>query len=92
MVGAVARGGGATLGLTLGDHCDSPHPTAFGAMALLPDGSPDQSYGAGGTASVRFPSDVRAHAITRLAAGRIAVVGGIGEFPPFIQRSSPWHG
>ena len=86
VVGAVARGGGATLGLTFGDHCDSPHPTAFGAMALLPDGSPDQSYGAGGTASVRFPSDVRAHAITRLAAGRIAVVGGIGDFPPFIQQ------
>ena len=86
VVGAVARGGGATLGLTLGDHCDNPTRTAFGAMALLPDGSPDQSYGSVGTASVSFPTDVRAHAITRLAAGRIAVVGGIGNFPPSIQH------
>ena len=87
VVGAVPRGnGGATLGLTLGDHCDNPTLTHFGAMAVRANGALDESYGIGGTATVGFPSDVRAHAITRLPGGRIALVGGIGEFPPFIQR------
>ena len=87
VVGAVPRGnGGATLGLTLGDHCDNPTLTHFGAMAVRANGALDESYGIGGTATVGFPSDVRARAITRLPGGRIALVGGIGEFPPFIQR------
>ena len=52
---------------------------SFGAARLNPDGSPDNTFGAGGRAATRFPGDQRADArgMTAQPDGKLILVGDV---------------
>src|SRR4051812_34214657 len=82
VAGAVTRGEGLVVGLTVGAACASSFGArhSFGALAVRGDGTLDRRFGGDGRVTVDFPGNAAARGVAKLRNGRTAIVGGTSVY------------